>query len=222
VSEIIDCVIVSTEPYTEPGRSNRSAEECRQYCEDVHTFVFRLTDLGFRDDDMPRPLLHVYRVTELVYRSEPVDDVLDFLIEIKWSKTLVEETINALEEIGADAHARFLTDVHQYLQSREYKPPTRKNVDEICEVIEKATEDQLSADILQQRYGNFGVDGDSDWERRLYSICLHAVNYMDGWTNIKRVPGGAHNDAELEKYFASRPEIVRRLKEIEKENARPD
>jgi len=173
--------------------------------------------LGFRNDEMPRSLIHVYRVTELVMRTEPVDDVVDFLVEVEWSQALVEETIEALDEIGADAHARFLTALHLYLKGIQYKPP--KNLDEIYKVIAKATEDHLSSDILQKRYGNFGVNGDR--ERRLYSICLHAVEYMEGWTNIERVPGGAHNETELQKYFASEPAILQRLEEIEKNNSRP-
>jgi hypothetical protein len=216
--QIIDCVFVSTEPYTELGRGDRSPEECRRFCLDVNSYATHLELLGFRDDEMPRPLIHVYRVSELVIRTEPVDDILDFFIHIKCSQTLVEETISALEEIGADAHARFLTSVNSYLKSIQYKLTT-SNVDEIHKAIAKATQDHLSSDILQQRYGNFGVDGDDDGERRLYSICLDAIKYLERRTNLKRVPDGAHNQEELNRYFASKPAIVLRLKEIE--NARP-
>lgn len=218
MSEIIDCVFVSTEPFTELGRADRSPEDCSRFCLDVNIYATYLEILGFRDDEMPRPVIHVYRVSELVIRTEPLNDILDFFTHIKCSPTRVEETINALQEIGADAHARFLTSVNRCLESIQYEL-TKSNLDEIYEAIAKATEDHLSSDIMQQRYGNFGVDDDGDWERRLYSICLHAVKYIEARTNLRRVPHGAHNEEELNKYFASKPAIVQRLKEIE--NARP-
>jgi hypothetical protein len=220
MSQIIDCIFVSTEPFTEQGRHQRSPEECFRYCLDVDIYATRLSLFGFRDNEVPKPLIHVHRVTELVLRTEPCDDIVDFFVEIKWSQAVVEETIDALQEIGADAHARFLSALHHHLKSREYKVK-RSDLDQIYEVAAKAAQNHLSANVLQERYGNFGVDGDDDLDRRWRSICLQAVRYMDGWTNIKRVPNGAHNDAELKKYFDARPEILQRLKEIEKENSRP-
>jgi len=229
MSQLFDCVLVKAEPYADLGRRDWSPEECRQLCFDVSFFVDCLTYSGFRDDEIPRPLIHVHRATDLVIRTEPLDDIVDFFTHVKWSPALVEETIDALEEIGADAHARFLTAVHVYLKGIQYKPLTAFHGDDIDEVyvedfnkvIREATEDHLSGDILQQRYGNFGVNRDGDWERRVYSICLQAVKYMRGWTDIemRRVPNGAWNDLELNRYFASKPAIVRRLKEID--DARP-
>ena len=156
MSQIIDCVIVSSEPYTDLGRLDWTLGDCREFCGDVNLFAFRLTHLGFRDDEMPRSLIHVCRVTELVIRTEPLDDILDFFTHIKWSPALVEETINALEEIGADAYARFLAALHVYLKGIRYKPMTRFRGDEIDKehaaefgkVIKRATED-LSEDILE-------------------------------------------------------------------------
>jgi hypothetical protein len=220
MSQIIDCIFVSTEPFTEPGRCDLSPEECFRFCLGVNLYATRLSLFGFRDDEMPRSLIHVHRVTELVLQTEPCDDIVDFLVEIKWSQVRVEETIKALEQIGADAHARFLTALHHCLKSFEYKVK-REDLDQIYEVIAKAAEDYLSAEILETHYGDFGVNGDDDLDRRWRSICLQAVRYMDSWTNIKRVPNGAHNDAELQRYFDSRPAIVERLKEIEKDNSRP-
>ncbi len=140
MSEIIDCIFVSTEPFTELGRADRSPEECRRFCLDVNIYATYLEILGFRDDEMPLPLVHVYRVSELVIRTEPSDDILDFFIHIKCSPTRVEETIDALQEIGANAHARFLTSVNSYLKSIRYEL-TKSNLDDIYEVIAKATED---------------------------------------------------------------------------------
>jgi hypothetical protein len=218
--QMIDRIFVSTEPFTEQGRGVRSPEECFQYCLQVSLNADRFLLLGFRADEMPKPLIHVHRATELVLRSEPSDDIVDFFIEIEWSAAIVEETIGALEAIGANEHARFLAALHQYLMGRGYSVK-RSDIDEINEVVAQAAQDHLSPEILQKRYGNFGVDGDNDLDRRWRTICLQAVKYMDGWTNIVRVPDGAHNDAELQKYFESKPEIAQRLSEIEKENSRP-
>lgn len=220
MAQIIDSILVSTEPFTEQGRSERSPEECFQYCLQVNVYAERLSLLGFRDDELPKPLIHVHRVTELVLRSEPSDDILDFFIEINWSHAVVEETIAALEAIEASEHMRFLAALHQSLISRNYSVK-RSDIDEISEVIANATQDHLSPEILQKRYGDFGVNGDGDMDRRWRTICLQAVRYMDGWTNIRRVPDGAYNDAELQKYLESKPAIVERLKQIERENSRP-
>ncbi len=87
-------------------------------------------------------------------------------------------------------------------------------------IAENGFEEHLSEDILERRYGEFAIDGD-DTDRKWRSICLEAVRYMEGWTNIKRIPKGPHNDAELQKYFASKPAIVQRLKQIEEDGSRP-
>lgn len=210
MSELIDCVFVSAEPFTELGRSDRSPQECFEFCLEVNIYAERVAEFGFRDQDMPKPLIHVHRVTELVLRSEPIDDLEDFLIEIKWSKVVVEETIEALVAIGADHHARFLATVHEHLMGLNYAIK-RSKLASIRDVIANAADEHISVDALEQRYGKFGVSDEGDPDRWC-SICLQAVRYMDGWTNIKRVPGGP-TDAELKEYFNSRLEIARRSKE---------
>ena len=208
--QVIDSVIVSTESYIEPGRQDLSAEECYRFCMDVDVYATLLKEIGFRDYELPRPLIHIFRITEVVIGAEACDDILDFLENINWSKRLVEETIQALEEIGADFHARFLSAVHLYLKNIRYEPK-RLNLDKITKVIEKAHEDFMPDNVLQQRYPNFDEE-----DRRWHSICYHGVKYMEGWTNIKAVVGGAHNRSELQKYFRSKPRIIRRLKEIKR------
>lgn len=207
--EIIDCVFVSDEPYTEPGRRDWTPSECYRFCLEVHSYAERAAEFGFADHEMPKPLIHVHRATEVAYRSESFDDLEDFLSHIEWSSVLVEETIEALQVIGADEHAHFVATVHDYLKDLGYK--IGPNMDGIRDVIGKAFAEHLSADALQKRYGDFGVDDEGDdLDRRWYSICLQAVRYMDGWTNIKRIPDGSHNQVELEKYFQSRLEFARR------------
>lgn len=120
MTEIIDCIFVSAEPFTEPGRRDRSPQDCFRYCLEVNVYAERLTQFGFGDHEVPRPLLHVHRATELVLRTEPMDDLEDFLVEIKWSKTVMEETIEALAAIGADDHAGFLAGVHAHLTGLGY------------------------------------------------------------------------------------------------------
>jgi uncharacterized protein len=137
---------------------------------------------------------------------------LDFLVDIKWSPALVQETINSLEKIGAKLHARFLTAVHLYLKSIQYEPK-HSTLDEIHKVTEKLVHEILSDDVLANLYPNFQPD-----ERKWTSICYHSAKYMEGQSNIKRVPGGAHNRAELRKYFLSKPELIERLKEIKKDD----
>lgn len=211
MTEIIDCIFVSAEPFTEPGRRDRSPQDCFRYCLEVNVYAERLTQFGFGDHEVPRPLLHVHRATELVLRTEPMDDLEDFLVEIKWSKTVMEETIEALAAIGAGDHAGFLVTVHAHLASLGYDIK-RSRLDSIREVIAAAAEQHLSAEALERRYGSFGVDGDGDdLDRKWRSICLQATNYMDGWTNIKRIAGGPWNEAELGAYVASRLELARRL-----------
>jgi ankyrin repeat protein len=191
MSQIIDCVLVSAEPYTELDRRDRSIEECRQFCMDADIFATHLMRLGFRDDELPRPLVHIYRATELVIRTEPLDDIVDFLIEIKWSQTVMEETVAALEAIGADAHARFLAAVHRHLMSVHYDASSL-DLDEINNVIAEEIENHFADDFLEQRYGDLDAD-----DRKWQSICFHGAKYMERWTNIKRVPRGPFNEAEL-------------------------
>ena len=211
MTEIIDCVFVSAEPFTEPGRRDRSPEDCFRYCLEASVYAGRLVQFGFAEHEVPKPLLHVHRATELVLRTEPMDDLEDFLREIKWSKAVMEQTIEALAAIGADDHAGFLVTVHAHLAGLGYDIK-RSRLDSIREVIAAAAEQHLSADALERRYGSFGVDGDGDdLDRRWRSICLQATTYMDGWTNIKRIAGGPWNKAELEAYFVSRLELARRL-----------
>jgi ankyrin repeat protein len=197
MSQIIDCVLVSAEPYTELDRRNRSIEECRRFCLDADIFATHLLRFGFRDDELPRPLVHIYRATELVIRTEPLDDIVDFLIEIKWSQPVVEETIVALEAIGADAHARFLAALHRYLTSVHYDANSL-DLDELNKVIAEELENHLADDFLEQRYGEFDAD-----DRKWQSICFHGAKYMERWTNIKRVPQGPYNEAEFQNVVAS-------------------
>jgi hypothetical protein len=216
MSQLFDCVLVRAEPYADLGRRDWWLEECRQLCLDVNFFVDRLADFGFREDEIPPPLIHAHRAIDLAIRTESLDNIVDFFEHVKWSQTSVEETINALEQIGADAHAHFLTVLHVYLKGIQYKRLTRFHGDEIdkehaddfSKVIANATEEHLLGDIWHDRYG-------------YRSIWLQAVRYMKGWTDIeiRGVPDGAWNDLELNRYFASRPAIVQRLKEID--DARP-
>jgi ankyrin repeat protein len=211
MTEIIDSIFVSAESFTEAGRRDRSPEDCFRYCREVSVYADRLVQFGFAEHEVPKPLLHVHRATELVVRTEPMDDLEDFLSEIKWSKAVMEQTIEALTAIGADDHAGFLATVHAHLAGLGYDIK-RSRLGSIREVIAAAAEQHLSADALERRYGSFGVadDGD-DLDRRWRSICLQATNYMDGWTNVKRIAGGPWNEAELGAYFASRLELARRL-----------
>lgn len=208
MSQIIDCVLVSTEPFTEQGRQDRSPAECFTFCSEVYVYAERLVEFGFEENEIPKPLIHVHRVTDFVTRSEPLDDLEHFLVEIKWSRAVVEETIDALDAVGADAHSRFLATVHNYLSGLGYKI---KNRALIRKAIAAAAEEHLSSDALMKRYGNFGMSEASDMDRKWTSVCVHAVQYMDNWTNIKRVPRGPYNDDELKSYVDSRLELARRL-----------
>jgi len=220
MSQLIDCIFVSTEPYTEQGRRDPTPEECYRFCKEVSLYAERAMGFGFRDHEMPKPLIHVHRATEVVYRSEAIDDLEDFLKHIEWSKVVVEETIEALEVIGANDHARFLAAVHNYLKRLGYKIDP-SNMDPIRDAIAKAAKRHISAAVLQKSYGNFGVSGDDDLDRRWRSICLQTVRYMDSWTNFKRIPDGPYNQAELKKYFESRLELARSRKGVEQESAHP-
>jgi ankyrin repeat protein len=208
--QIIDCIFVSTEPFTEQGRRDRTPEECFRFCLEVDVYAGRVAQFGFRGDEIPKPLAHVHRVTELVLRVEPCDDLEDFFNEIEWSEAVVEETIEALDAIGADDHARLLATVGDYLKGIEYSVQ-RSSLDTIREVIANAAEEHLSVGALEKRYGNFGVNDDGDFDRKWRSICLQAVRYMDSWKNFKRVPDGPYNQAELTRYFNSRLALARSL-----------
>jgi len=209
MSPLVDCIFVSTEPYTIQGRDDRSPDDCYRFCKEVSLYAERAAAFGFGDHQVPRPLIHVHRATEIPYRSESFDDLGDFFEHIEWSEVTIKETIEALRAIGADEHAILLAAVDDYLKGLNYKV-RGSNLERVRNFVERAVSDHLSAEILQARYGNFGVDEDSDWERRWYSICLQAARYIDGWTNVKRVPDGPHNTAELKKYFESRLEVARR------------
>jgi ankyrin repeat protein len=213
MSQLIDSIFVSTEPYTQQGRHDRSPDDCYRFCKEVHLFAERAAAFGFGDHQVPKPLIHVHRATEVPYRSDSYDDLGDFFEHIEWSEVTIKETIDALRAIGADEHALLLATVDDYLKGLNYKVG-KSNLKRVRKVIENAVNEHLSADILQARYGDFGVEEDSDWERRWYSICLQAARYIDGWTNIKRVPDGSHNQAELKKYFNARLEVARHLAEI--------
>jgi hypothetical protein len=56
---------VSTENFIEPDRQDLSAEECYRFCMDANIYATRLMVIGFCDDELPRPLIHVFRATEL-------------------------------------------------------------------------------------------------------------------------------------------------------------
>jgi hypothetical protein len=210
--QLIDCIIVSTEPYTVQGRGDRSPEDCYRFCMEVFVYAERAAAFGFGDHQMPKPLIHVHRATEVVYRSESHDDLGDFFHQIEWSEVKTKETIEALCAIVADEHARLLAAIDNYLKGLDYKI-RESNLKRVRGAVDNAVKEHLSADVLQARYGDFGVEGDSDWGRRWYSICLQAARYMDGWTNIKRVPDGPYNETELKKYFESRLELARHLTE---------
>jgi ankyrin repeat protein len=212
MAQIIDCVFVSTENFIEPGRRDMSAEECYQFCIDANIYATHLRAIGFCDDELPRPLIHVFRATELVIRTEPCDDILDFLEDVKWSPPSIQETISSLEEIGANLHARFLAAVHLYLRSIRYEPK-HSNLDEIHRTTENLVREILSDDVLANLYTSFEPD-----DRKWRSICFHCVKYMEGRSDIRRVPGGAHNREELRKYFLSKPDLIERLKEIRKDD----
>src|SRR5713101_6970060 len=216
MSQFIDCIIVSTEPYTVQGRDDRSPEECYRFCMEVSLFAERAAAFGFGDHQMPKPLIHVHRATEVPYRSESQDDLGDFFNHIEWSEVTIKETIEALRAIGAHEHARLLSTVDDFLKGFNYKVGG-SNLKRVRSAIENAIDEHLSARVLQARYGDFGVEEDSDWKRRWYSICLHATRYIDGWTNIRRVPDGPYNEAELTKYFDSRLDLARRLSQAKTE-----
>jgi hypothetical protein len=55
--QIIDCVLVSNEPYTALGRRDWSPEECRQFCMDVDLFAFHLAVRGFRARPWEQPYI---------------------------------------------------------------------------------------------------------------------------------------------------------------------
>lgn len=225
MSRIIDGVVA--------GHIIRSPEQYERYFGDVSSFVHHLALLGFRDDELPRPISHASRIQRLVEMASPLDDIVNFFMDIRWSQTVVEETIYALNEMGAEAHARLLGTLHSYLSSIGYataylttdvfceaveKANKDPNFAQLNEIIERAIEDCISSDVLQRRYGNFSVGGDQDWNCHWYLIYLHAINYLINWTNLKRVPQ-TPSDADLTKYFLSNPASAQRLKEIE--NASP-
>jgi ankyrin repeat protein len=216
MSQLIDCIFVSTEPHTIQGRDDRSPDDCYRFCMEVYLYAERAAAFGFGGHQVPKPLIHVHRATEIPYRSESHDDLGDFFEHIEWSEVTIKETIEALRAIGADEHAFLLAIVDDYLKGLNYKVG-ESNLKRVRKVIENAVNEHLSADILQARYGDFGVEEDSDWGRRWYSICLQAARYIDGWTNIKRVPDGPYNEAELKKYFDSRLDVARRLSEVKTE-----
>jgi ankyrin repeat protein len=207
---LIESVIVSTESFIEPGRQNLSIEECYQFCMDVNVYATILMDIGFRDHELSKPLVHIFYATELLIRTEPCDEIIDFLIEIKWSQKVIQEVIEALEAIGADLHARFLSAIHLHIKNCQHES-SRISADSVSVFIDNALEEFLSDEALRQRYPNLD-EGDRRWQ----SICFHCVKYMEDWTNIKTVPGGAHNQSELQKYFKSSPAILSRLKQIKK------
>jgi ankyrin repeat protein len=212
MSQLIDCIIVSTEPYTMPGRGDRSCEDCYRFCMEVSVYAEFAANFGFGDHEMPKPLIHVHRATEVVYRSESQDNLVDFFNQIEWSQITIKETIEALRAIGAEEHERLLAAIDVYLTGLDYKV-REPNLKQVSGFIDKAVKEHLSAELLQARYGDFGVEDDSDWGRRWYSICYQAAKYMDGWTNVKRVSGGPFNEAELKRYFESRLALARQLKE---------
>jgi ankyrin repeat protein len=218
MSQLIDCIFVSTNPYTVQGRGDRSPEDCFRFCMEVSLYAERAAEFGFGDHEMPKPLIHVHRATEVAYRSESLDDLEDFFNHVEWSEVTIKETIEALRVIGADDHARLLATMDDYLKSLEYTVG-RSNLTRVRNAIDNAVKEHLSASVLQARYGDFGVEGDSDLDRRWRSICLQAARYMDNWTNIKRVPDGPYNQAELKKYFDSKLELARRFKETKTEGS---
>jgi ankyrin repeat protein len=218
MSQLIDCIIVSTEPYTVQGRGDRSPEDCYRFCMEVSVYAERASAFGFADHQLPQPLIHVHRATEVPYRSESHDDLGDFFDQIEWSEVTIKETIGALRAIGADEHVRLFVTIDDYLKGLNYKVG-ESNLKRVRAAVGNAVNEHLSADILQARYGDFAVDGDSDWGRRWYSICLQAARYMDGWANFKRVPDGPYNEAELKKYFESRLEFARHLAETRAEGS---
>lgn len=216
MSQLIDCIFVSTEPYTIQGRDDRSPDDCYRFCMEVYLYAERAAAFGFGDHQVPKPLIHVHRATEIPYRSESHDDLGDFFEHIEWSEVTIKETIEALHAIGADEHALLLAAVDDHLKGLNYKV-AESNLKRVRKAIENAVNEHLSTDILQAHYGDFGVEEDSDWGRRWYSICLQAASYIDSWTNIKRVPDGPYNEAELKKYFDSRLGVARRLSEVKTE-----
>jgi ankyrin repeat protein len=218
MSQLIDCIFVSTNPYTVQGRGDRSPEDCFRFCMEVSLYAELAAEFGFGDHEMPKPLLHVHRATEVAYRSESFDDLEDFFNHIKWSEVTIKETIEALRAIGADDHARLLATMDDHLKSLKYTVG-RSNLERVRNAIDNAVKEHLSASVLQARYGDFGVEGDSDLDRRWRSICLQAARYMDSWTNIKRVPDGPYNQAELKKYFDSKLELALRFKEAKTEGS---
>ncbi len=196
MTQVVDCVLISAQPFTELHRRNRSLHECYRFCGEAHTFVDDLLRLGFRLDELPRSAVNIYCAWELVTRTEPCDDIVDFMFHVNWSQNLVVHTITALDEIGAYLHARFLSAVHLYLVSIQYDP-SRLDQSEFDKVVAKAIKDHIPDEILRERYGSF-----DEIDRMWRSICFHGAKYMEGWTNIRRVTGGAFYQAELLKLVA--------------------
>jgi hypothetical protein len=121
MSQLIDCIIVSTEPYTVQGRGDRSPEDCYRFCMEVSVYAERASAFGFADHQLPQPLIHVHRATEVPYRSESHDDLGDFFDQIEWSEVTIKETIGALRAIGADEHVRLFVTIDDYLKGLNYK-----------------------------------------------------------------------------------------------------
>jgi hypothetical protein len=45
---------------------------------EVSLYAELAAEFGFGDHEMPKPLIHVHRATEVAYRSESFDDLEDF------------------------------------------------------------------------------------------------------------------------------------------------
>jgi hypothetical protein len=101
MSRSIDSVFVPIEPFTELGRRDRSPEERFKFCQEVRDVAYPLALRSFRDDEMPKSLIHVSRVTRLVDSTTVYDDIFQFFVSIRWSREFVEEAITALRVIGA-------------------------------------------------------------------------------------------------------------------------
>lgn len=210
---IIDRVFVPDEPHNVLGSDARSPRQHYLSCLDANIYAETLLLMGFREVELPESLLHVHRAMELVLKTEPLGDVSDWLVGIEFSRPTLEKTIDALHVIGASPYAHLIEAVSAYFQAIQYDLGYL-DVNTLIEVIEAAEARCISEPILESKYAAFRAKCGDEIERRWYSICWLAVRYLEASAPIQTVPKGDY-EGSLNTYFASRPSIVERLKEIE-------
>lgn len=215
---IREILIASSFPDIGQGVRRDQFIQCLDLVWEVQKVAYWMSRRFVRDEEMPRPLMHVTRIAYFIdtafdYRWER------FLGEEQCVKSLTAEFTEALEIVGAAEHADLVREIGAYSVAISRNISDQERVFDMCQdEILRLRDVHLSASKLDRRYpevcGKWEERPDELHDLRWSAPVFLCARYIDSLPIFRRVATEIYA-AELDHLVDAIPEIAARRREYE-------